>query len=106
MPHVLRDPDNAALNLRGHRVCRVALLIVGAGNAIDTLAMAECVLVLRRNSIDHYRVLTSWDARPGILSETSSELLCSVKVDRPLLEGKTVIGTMFEVHRDQRDQSS
>ena len=63
------------------------------------------MLVLRRNSIDHYRVLTSWDARPGILRETSPQLLRSVKVEE-VDEGKTVIGTMFEVHRDQRDQSS
>ena len=67
--------------------------------------MEECVLVLRRNSIDHYRALTSWDARPGILRETSPQLLRSVKVEE-VDEGKTVIGTMFEVHRDQRDQSS
>ena len=67
--------------------------------------MEECVLVLRRNSIDHYRVLTSLDVRPGILRETSPQLLRSVKIEE-VDEGKTVIGTMFEVHRDQRDQSS
>ena len=67
--------------------------------------MEECVLVLRKNSIDHYRVLTSWDARPGILRETSPQLLRSVKVEE-VDEGKTLIGTMFEVHGDQRDQSS
>ena len=66
--------------------------------------MEECVLVLRRNSIDHYRVLTSWDVRPGILRETSPQLLRSVKIEE-VDEGKTVIDTMFEVHRDQRDQS-
>ena len=48
--------------------------------------------------------LISRHARPGILRETSPELLCSVQVEE-VDEGKTVTGTMFEVHRDQRDQS-
>ena len=53
------------------------------------------MLLLRRNSIDHYRALTSWDARPGILRETSPQLLRSVKVEE-VDEGKAVTGTMFE----------
>ena len=57
------------------------------------------------NSIDHYRALISWDASPGILGETSPQLLRSVKVEE-VDEGKTVIGTMFEVHKNQRDQLS
>ena len=64
--------------------------------------MEECVLVLRRNIIDHYKALTSWDARPDILRESSLQLLRSVKVEE-VDEGKTVTGTMFEVHRGQRD---
>ena len=63
------------------------------------------MLVLRRNNINHYRALTSWDARPGTLRETSPQFLRSVKVEE-VDESKTVTGTMFEVHGDQRDQSS
>ena len=44
-------------------------------------------------------------ARPGILRETSSELLCSAGVEE--VDGsKTVTGTMLELHGDKRDQSS
>ena len=49
--------------------------------------------------------LTSWYARPGMLRETSSELLCSVRIQE-VDEGKAVTGTMLEVHGDKRDQSS
>ena len=44
--------------------------------------------------------LTSWDARPGTLKETSSDTLYSVRVEE-VDEGKTVTGTVLEVHRHE-----
>ena len=77
--------------------------------------------MVRRNSIAHHRAvhvshnfvvepwagafsrmktLTSWDARPGTLKETSSDTLCSVRVEE-VDEGKTATRTVLEVHRHE-----
>ena len=42
---------------------------------------------------------TSWHARPDILRETSSELLCSTEL-RKVDEGKTATGTMSTETRE------
>ena len=101
MPRFVPDPDNAALNLRGRRVWGVAhsSLVLEMPSTLCHGRVCACTAQEQHRPLQGADILgcTSWH------TETSPQLLRSVKVEE-IDEGKTVTGTMFEAHRDQRDQ--